>query len=66
MPDIQYSGAAPVIAHSQAESWSLRLIIEFNERESREYEERCNSILKMLNDAEALLKAGRKPVRAGG
>jgi hypothetical protein len=65
MIDNQRGGVAPVVAHSQAEKWTLRLVMEFNERECREYAERRDSILKMLDEAEALLEAGRQPVRAG-
>lgn len=53
MPDNQYGGLHPVV---------LQLVIEFNEREGRAYEERRATILQMLDDAEALLEAGRKPV----
>jgi len=57
----QHYGAAHVVAHSQAEDGSLHFITEFNECECREYEYHRDRILEMLDDAENLLRASRKP-----
>ncbi len=60
MSQYQLGITVPVVAHSQVEEPTLRVIIEFNEVACREHQENHAHVLEMLDEIEAGLRAGRE------